>query len=161
MLRKVISGGQNGADQAGLRVAKNFGVETGGQTPAGWRTLDGARPDLGKDYGLTCHTSDSYVPRTYANAKNSDGTVRLAGDLGSRGEICTLKAIQQYKKPYFDVDLTNPPPHQELVDWIVRENVSVLNIAGNSENTFAGCGEKTEKYLAEVFKLAKEQGIIE
>lgn len=160
MLRKVISGGQNGADQAGLRVAKEFQVETGGWIPAGWRTLDGSRPDLGKDYGLVCHSSDSYVPRTYANARDSDGTVRLAADFGSRGEICTLKGIKQYKKKWLDIDLKNPPPPEAMADWLCDHDISVLNVAGNSEQTFAGCGEAAELYLRSVFLIMEKRNAI-
>jgi Circularly permutated YpsA SLOG family len=38
LLKKIISGGQTGADQAGLRTAKRLGIETGGWMPQGWRT---------------------------------------------------------------------------------------------------------------------------
>ena len=36
--RKVISGGQTGADQAGLVAARRFGIPTGGWMPRGWKT---------------------------------------------------------------------------------------------------------------------------
>jgi Circularly permutated YpsA SLOG family len=35
MLEKIISGGQTGADQAAWRVAKAYGVTTGGWMPNG------------------------------------------------------------------------------------------------------------------------------
>jgi RNA polymerase sigma factor (sigma-70 family) len=41
MVRKVISGGQTGADQAGLFAAEAFGIETGGWMPKGFLTLAG------------------------------------------------------------------------------------------------------------------------
>lgn len=150
-LRKVISGGQTGADQAGLVVAKRFGLETGGVMPKGYKTLTGSRPDLAKEYGLSEHSSDNYVPRTYQNAKDSDGTVRLAGNLESRGEVCTLKAIQQYNKPHFDVDLTDPPPVEDFVNWIEKEGIAILNVAGNAEQTFKGSYELSCRYLTETF----------
>ncbi|MFZ8324119.1 YpsA SLOG family protein, partial [Staphylococcus aureus] len=40
-LKKVISGGQTGADQAGLRAGKAAGLETGGMVPKGCLTDDG------------------------------------------------------------------------------------------------------------------------
>src|SRR4051812_44710113 len=106
-LEMIRSGGQTGADESGLWVAKKFGLKTGGVIPKGFRTLIGARPELGRLYGLMEHASDNYVPRTYQNVRDADGTVRLAGNFDSRGEICTLKAINEYKKPYFDVDLSD------------------------------------------------------
>lgn len=52
MLRKVISGCQNGADQAGLYVAKKYGIETGGWIPKGWKTLNGSKPEFGPMYNI-------------------------------------------------------------------------------------------------------------
>ena len=52
MVRKIISGGQTGADQAGLAVAKRLGIPTGGFVPKGFLTEAGPRPDLAAEYGL-------------------------------------------------------------------------------------------------------------
>jgi hypothetical protein len=38
MLERVISGGQTGADQGGLRAARACGIPTGGWAPRGWLT---------------------------------------------------------------------------------------------------------------------------
>lgn len=148
-LRKVISGGQTGADQAGLVVAARFGLETGGTMPKGFKTLDGGRPDLARRYGLSEHASDSYVPRTFQNAMDGDGTVRLAGKFSSRGEVCTLQACRKYDKPCFDVDLSDPPPVADFLNWLVEKKVKVLNVAGNAEQTFAGSFRLACKYLTE------------
>jgi hypothetical protein len=96
-LRKIISGAQNGADIAGLEVAKRFGYETGGSIPFGYKTLDGPKPEYKNLYGIVVHSSSSYVPRTRQNVKDSDGTIRLAYNFQSRGEICTLRAIKDLK----------------------------------------------------------------
>jgi hypothetical protein len=156
-LRKVISGGQTGADQAGLAVAKRFGYETGGKIPRGWKTLDGPRPDFQELYGLQEHSSDSYVPRTYANARDSDGTIRLAGNFSSRGEICTLNAIKQYKRPHFDVKFQKPPTPEEFVAWLDEHNIEVLNVAGNSERTFPGTFEQASDFLSRAFEILKDR----
>jgi hypothetical protein len=150
-LRKVISGGQTGADQAGLAVAKRFRLETGGTMPKGFKTLNGNRPEMAVVYGLTEHESDNYVPRTYKNVLDSDGTVRLAGNFESSGEICTLKAIQKYGKPYFDVDLTDLPPVEGFVNWLLENNIEVLNVAGNAEQTYAGAFNKSYQFLTDAF----------
>ena len=52
MITKVISGGQTGADRAGLFAARKFAIETGGYAPRGWLTESGTAPWLA-DYGLT------------------------------------------------------------------------------------------------------------
>ena len=61
---KVISGGQTGADQAGLIAAEKAGITTGGWMPKGFRTLDGPNPGLAARFGLREHPSEEYPPRT-------------------------------------------------------------------------------------------------
>lgn len=152
MLRKVISGAQNGADQAGLHTAKKYGIETGGWIPKGWKTLNGSKPEFGPMFNIQEHSSTNYKPRTYANVRDSSATIRLAYDFTTAGEICTLNAINNYKKPSIDVDLINPIDHQKVVDWINENNVEVLNVAGNSENSCMGTYNEAAEYLSVVFE---------
>jgi len=132
-LVKIISGGQTGADQAGLFTAEAFGIPTGGWAPKGWKTSDGSNQALLQGrFHLEEHTGD-YAQRTAANIQTSSGTIRLAMDFTTGGERCTLRAIQDSHRPYFDVDLKNPRPVQEAVAWILQEKITVLNVAGNRE----------------------------
>ena len=87
--RKVISGGQTGADQAGLVVARRFGIPTAGWMPRGWKTSAEPNPHLGREYGLREHTGD-YAERTAANVRDSDGTIRFAGSFRSRARPSPL-----------------------------------------------------------------------
>ena len=160
-LKKVISGAQTGADIAGLEVAKKFGLETGGLMPFGYKTQDGPKTEYREMYGVEIHQSSSYVPRTRANVRDSDGTIRLAFDFESRGEVCTKKAIDDYNKPTLDIALDeailiNDEVSQPLlylaIGWIKNWNIEVLNIAGNSESTFAGTHDASVIFLTELFK---------
>src|SRR5262252_5551797 len=151
ILAKVISGGQTGADQAGLRAARAMGIETGGWVPFGCVTEDGPNPALLKEYDLKEMDSDKYPPRTEANVRDSDGTMRFAANFATAGERCTLKAIKWFNKPYFDVDWNNPPSIQQAVEWIVANKVKTLNVAGNRESTNPGIGSFVEQYLVQVF----------
>jgi len=63
MLKNIVSGGQTGADQAGLRAAKAAGIETGGWAPHGWTTEKGPAPWLA-DYGLAECPIPGYPART-------------------------------------------------------------------------------------------------
>lgn len=152
---KVISGGQNGADQAGLRAAKACGLETGGWLPRGCITLDGPRPDLMEEYGMQEHTSARYPPRTEANVRDSDGTLRFVRTFSSAGEKCTLKAIRWYNKPHLDIHIQHPPTKEEVASWLKDNNIKVLNIAGNSEETAPGIGEWVYGFLQDVFVALK------
>lgn len=154
-LKKVISGGQRGADQAGLAAARDLGLETGGWVPKGWITLNGANPTLAK-LGCVEHTSSKYAPRTYSNVKDSDGTIRLAYDFGTPGELCTLKAIEFYNKPHFDIDLKDPIFFMNVFDWIEKNNILVLNVAGNAGKTKeegTKIFQEVRSYMKSVFKF--------
>jgi len=150
MLEKIISGAQTGADIAGLEVAKEFGLETGGTMPFGYKALDACHPEYKELYGVEYHSSSSYVPRTRKNVRDADGTIRLAYDFTSKGEHCTLKAIESYKKPHIDVDLHDPIPIDDVVTWINDHNITTLNVAGNSEQTVPGTHAAVTKYLTEL-----------
>jgi len=124
--------------------------------PLGYLTENGPDPAL-KEYGLLETKTDKYPPRTEANARDSDGTVRFAVNFNTPGERCTLKAIRWHAKPYFDVDLRKPPPVEQFCEWIVSNKIEVLNVAGNKESTCPGIGALVEEYLLRAFTHLSEQ----
>lgn len=93
MLKKIISGGQTGADVAGLDVAIKHGVPHGGAIPKGRLNEDGALPDR---YNLQEMPTSSYPKRTEKNVVDSDGTVIFThGELTGGSLLTKKKAIQQ------------------------------------------------------------------
>lgn len=156
MVKKVISGGQTGADIAGLIAAKKLGLETGGTMPKGFRTLKGPRPEYARLYGVKEHASYAYPPRTECNVKDSDGTIRFATNWDSAGERCTLKLIKKHGKPFLDVAPNADPfdfiTHPLAKRWIQDNNIQILNVAGNSEETSPGIAKFVIEYLTEVLK---------
>jgi len=157
MLKKVISGGQSGADEAGLRAAKLAGLETGGTAPSSYRTQNGPNLELRDVFGLKEHSSYSYPPRTEDNVKDSDGTIRIATNINSSGEKCTLRYIVYHQKPKLDINPDNPPDPQEIADWIKNNDIKTLNVAGNSEKTSPGIEQKAINILYAAFRLLKEK----
>lgn len=139
-LKKIISGGQDGADRAGLEIAKELGYETGGTMPKGCRTAKGSDPSL-KDFGLVEHSSPYYPPRTIENVKNADGTVWF-GRKNSPGGIETFRAIAHFEKPW----IANPTP-QTLREFLDEYDIETLNVAGNRETTNPGIGERVKDTL--------------
>ncbi len=154
VLEKVISGGQTGSDIAAVIVAKRCGFQTGGWMPKGFYTSDGRKPEWAKEFGFKEHISFKYVPRTFANVKDSDGTIRLAFNFLSAGEKCTMRAIREFDKPYIDVCLhTNQAEPMEVCQWIYKNKIKILNVAGNSEKTQPGVGKVVEEYFLELLPL--------
>jgi hypothetical protein len=128
-LKKIISGGQTGADRAGLDAAKLIGLQTGGTAPKGWRVClldgsDGSDESL-KYLGLTEHSSPEYPPRTKQNVLDADGTVWF-GYKDSPGGQLTIKCCNDCNKA-----LIINPTSRQLRDWVLSEKISTLNVAGN------------------------------
>src|SRR5688572_12675794 len=97
MVERIISGGQTGADRAGLAVAKRLSIPTGGYMPKGWLTEDGPRSDLAVTYGLKEADTADYSERTERNVLASDGTV-MFGDQRSRGAMLTASLCRRHGK---------------------------------------------------------------
>lgn len=154
MLVQVISGGQTGADLGGLIAARACGLLTGGWMPRGFLTLDGPRPELAAAFGLREHPSPNYPPRTRRNVQQADATIRLARHWHTPGERATLKFLLQYRKPYLDVRIDDPPAPAAVADWLRAGRVRILNVAGNTERSAPGIEGQVAEYLTAVFRLA-------
>jgi hypothetical protein len=139
LLRKIISGGQIGADQAGLFAAEQLGLTTGGWAPRGFRTDDGPMYDLGPRFKLIEHSSSNYQPRTYSNVLVSDATVLFGRD--SPGYRLTAKYANNLIRPIYPV--MYPIHNITFYDasfraWLNENAIVVLNVAGNRESTNPG-----------------------
>lgn len=169
----VISGMQNGVDQAALFAAKKAGITTGGYAPVGYKTLDGCRPDIGEAFGLVALETSSYSYRTEMNVMNSDATLQIAYDLQSAGELCTTKAILKHQKPYYVIQVENCyaidshlrftsskysiDSHHVNGLLTFLSDVRKLNVAGNSEKTAPGIQIFVEDFLVQIFKQWREK----
>ena len=143
----VISGGQTGADQAGLRAAADAGLPTGGTAPKGWRTQAGPAPWLGTDYGLKEDTSSSYRPRTIKNVRVADMTIVFDKSNGkSPGSRLTIREAEKRGK----VLLVNPT--KKAMKKALREyDPATINIAGNREESHPGIHHDVRRFLRRVF----------
>lgn len=130
MIKLVVSGGQRGADLAGLDAAKALGIPTGGTAPKGYRICDydgndSSDPSLA-EYGLVEHSSRDYPPRTRQNVIDSDGTVWF-GFTESRGAKLTINTAKKLNKPI----LINPHFVDQFWHWVNTYDIESLNVAGN------------------------------
>ena len=152
---KIISGGQTGADLAGVSVAKDLGFKTGGWAPKGWKTSNGPQQKLLESYNLV-ESEEDYKGRTWENVRDSNATIRLAVDFNSPGEKCTMDAINYFKKPWIDINLLEPKSTREVIEFLILVKPSILNIAGNTQHTEGHDTFKmTYYYLKNVLKEYK------
>lgn len=140
-LKKIISGGQTGADQGGLEAGRELGLRVGGTAPMGWRTEDGPKPKLLMSYGLAECGFPGYPARTRINVQNSDLTV-VFGNPSSPGSRLTLNLCIQLKKYH----LLNPV-QDELAKFIGDKSIITLNVAGNRESKSPGIQKRVREYL--------------
>lgn len=144
-ITKIISGGQTGVDTIGLQVAKELGIETGGTAPKGFLREEGIDNEDIRSYNLVEITDeeqeayskstkkyDPYTGRTDLNVRNSDGTVYFYTSEDKRGFEATERSAIKHKKPF----LPNPTA-EELREWIIKNNIKTLNVAGNRGSKLA------------------------
>jgi hypothetical protein len=102
MIEKNMSGGQTGADQAGLYVAIELGISHGGWIPKGRKTEEGPLP---AKYNLKEMGTTSYPKRTDKNILDSDGTVIFSfGKLNGESELIR-KLAKTHGFPWLHLDL--------------------------------------------------------
>lgn len=156
MLERIISGGQTGADQAGLAAAKFLNLKTGGWMPKNFRTDEGQRPDLAELYGMIEHRSFLYPPRTKLNISLSGFTL-IFGNVNSRGctlthALCLSEGKNCFIVPWFSGN--DIPSIEPFSDWlkIQTQTNNTLNVAGNRERLNPGIFEACKTFLIRAIK---------
>ncbi len=153
LLRKIISGGQTGADMGALVSARELRIESGGVAPKGWLTENGPQEALLRSFGLLECEEDGYPARTRRNVIDSDGTL-VIGPYRSGGTRLTVETAAQFHKPLFLVPCPDPPnvaPDPVQVErfrtWLDHHSIQVLNVAGSRESQTPGIEEFTHTFL--------------
>ena len=130
MIKKIISGGQTGADRAALDVALKLGIHHGGWISKGRMAEDGPLPEI---YKLKEMPTDSYEARTEQNVLDSDGTLIIARGKLAGGTDYTRQMTLKHKKQLLGIDLGligHFDAASLAASWIRMQHVKVLNIAG-------------------------------
>ena len=149
---KIISGGQTGADQAGLDAAIALGIPHGGWCPLGRRSEDGP---ISSKYSLKETLSEYYRDRTTRNVQDSDGTiVFIGGSIDAEpGSALTLNLCKANERSSLLINLSidSIADAAKSVQAFVRDHkIKILNIAGSRASISPALGVK----VVEVLKLA-------
>ena len=107
MIKKIISGGQTGADRAALDIALKFNIPHGGWIPKGRITEDGPLPSK---YKLQEMPTTSYPARTEKNVIDSDGTLIFSRGKPTGGTDYTRKIVLKHNKQILHIDLNHERP---------------------------------------------------
>lgn len=141
---EIVSGGQTGVDRAALDAAIACGLPHGGWCPRGRRAEDGRIPD---HYRLQEMPDENYAARTRQNVIDSDGTLILHRASLVTGTALTKQVAEQLGKPLLVINLANAPHVREVVDWIQRNGIRRLNVAGPRESTEPGIYRQAYEFL--------------
>ncbi|MDD2540639.1 MAG: putative molybdenum carrier protein [Desulfuromonadaceae bacterium] len=133
MLQKIVSGGQTGADRAGLDAALEAGIPIGGYCPKGRLAEDGTVPDC---YELTELAKGGYKARTEKNVVESDGTLILNIGTLTGGTMMTEEYAKRHGKPYLVVQLDEKPRPETVRHWLEKNAILILNVAGPRESKY-------------------------
>jgi Circularly permutated YpsA SLOG family len=143
VLRKIVSGGQTGADRAGLDFAIEVGLAHGGYVAKGRKAEDGR---IDEKYRLTELATNSYPERTKRNVRESDGTIILSlNEKLSGGSALTLSYARHANKPVLHIHNSetghDPLSHQvrRLKDFIESKRDRTLECSRSAREQRTRC----------------------
>ncbi len=128
MIKKIISGGQTGADRAALDFAISHDILHGGSCPKGRHAEDGP---IERRYQLQETSTKSYPQRTEKNVLDSDGTVifslapKLTGGSKKTADLC-----DKHGKPWIHLPGREHEPASRLLAFIAENDIGTLNVVG-------------------------------
>lgn len=150
MLKKIISGGQSGADITALEIAALYNLQTGGYAPMGYVTENGPNLEL-KKFGLEECMTSSYAKRSMLNVDNSDGTLAFSfiPSIGTdktigycitkKWQITSINTTGDVYKPIFIINqdaLYRESLPLELKTFIHKNNIETLNVCGHRKSRY-------------------------
>ena len=152
-VRKIVSGGQTGADRAALDVALELGIPCGGWCPKGRKAEDGPIPNK---YPLQETPSGDYVQRTEWNVRNSSGTLVVTRGKPTGGTAFTIEAAKNYNKGILVVDFDEykslDDVANEVRSWLLEQNIQILNVAGPRQSKNPEIYQMVRAILKEALK---------
>jgi hypothetical protein len=151
IIKKIISGGQTGADRAALDFAIDNDIHYGGWIPKGRLAEDGI---ISNRYEMVETDSSDYSVRTERNIMDSDGTLILSHGELTGGSVLTKTLAGKHQRPCLHIDLNNMAEFEaamEIVHWITQHGVETLNVAGSRASKDPGIYNATLNILETVF----------
>jgi hypothetical protein len=157
MLRKIITGGQTGAEQAALDAAIELDIPHGGWVPKG-RAAE-ADPLLEK-YNVQKMPVSSRPKVIEQNVIDSDGTLLIShGELSGKLAGARDMAVQ-HARPWIHIDLnmtTELDAALKTSIWMIEHNIRVLNVSGSKASKDPEIYEKSKDIVEGIILLIQFQ----
>jgi hypothetical protein len=151
-IRRIVSGGQAGADRGALDAALALGRPYAGWCPAGGLAED--RPDppglLASYPGLTETSSADAAERTERNVRDSDATLVVRADgVGSPGTDLTVATARRLGRPC----LVTTGDAEAVRRWLATLGEDlVLNVAGPRASEQPDAYVRTRSLVEEILR---------
>jgi len=146
-VQRIVSGGQTGVDRGALDAAIELGIEHGGWCPRGRIAEDGR---ISAKYRLRETETSDYPVRTELNVLNSDGTLILFRHRLAGGTELTRRLTAKCGKPCLLVNLGKKADPLLVRQWIVENEIRVLNVAGPRESSCPGIRQAAYDFVLAV-----------
>ena len=153
-IKEIVSGGQTGVDRSALDIAIELKIPHGGWCPYERRAEDGI---ISTKYNLkeapkptleeSIDPDAIYKKRTELNARDSDGTLIIVKDAPIGGTLYTVEMVEKHKKPYLIFNLLDNPKITDVINWIIKNNIHKLNVAGPRASQTPGIYESAYNIL--------------
>ena len=155
-IRKIISGGQTGADRAAFDFALEKGIEISGFVPKNRMAEDG---EISQKFPNLLETrAKNPAKRTELNVKYSDATIILSHGNLTGGSKKTLQLAEKWNKPFLHIDFDKTSLEEAVLkvrNWLESINCQELNIAGARASKDSKIYGKTKEFLEKLFENEK------
>lgn len=159
---EVVSGGQTGVDQAGLKIAKEMGHTIGGWCPKGGLDENGfcvleVYPEMQEA------STSNPDERTKLNIEHSDGTLIIVPNMPLPDKIkdgtrLTIEYAEEQRKPTLIISISQKDVAiDQILAWIEKNDIKRLNIAGPRESNWPGIHEESCLLFQELFTQLKSK----
>ena len=142
---RIISGGQTGADRAGLVAAVALEIPYAGWCPKdGWAEDMPSPPGILTHYPALCETASTDPrERTRLNVRDSDATLFLTTSAGlevSMGASLAVEIARAMQRPYLVLDVENGASLDAAHEWLasLKHRPCAINIGGPRESEAPG-----------------------
>lgn len=134
MVKAIVSGGQTGADEAGLLAAKILGLETKGFMPKGYARDDGKGIEIAQEYGLQ-ESEGGYATRDRQNVAISDAVIGflLTKPNTGKGTTTALRYALEGNQEYIPFDVLSKSYKSDRKPVLVMYDVSQTNVEESAD----------------------------
>lgn len=147
-IRRIISGGQTGADRAAFDFALENKIEIGGFIPKNRAAEDGR---ISEKYPNLIETeTENPAQRTELNVINSDAILIVSHGELRGGSKLTAEFAEKHRKPFLHVDFSASTIDEAIEKanaWLASIECEALNIAGARASEDADIYAKTREFL--------------